>query len=165
MSEFKRFIKTIPDFPVKGIEYRDIQPLLADERAFEDAINAMTDMIKVPYEDIDYVVGIESRGFIFATALAWFINRPLKLIRKKGKLPNKNTVIIDYDYEYSSGAIEMQIGEGKVILVDDVFATGGTMQAAEELAKEACYDVIDKFCFIDIGILKDHDVKCVVTYE
>ena len=56
MSEFKRFIKTIPDFPVKGIKYRDIQPLLADERAFEDAINAMTEMIKVPYEDIDSVI-------------------------------------------------------------------------------------------------------------
>lgn len=161
---FKQFIKDIPDHPKEGILFRDIQPLLADPQAFEDAIQAMTDLIDVPYDQIDYFVGIESRGFIFATALAWITNSGFKLIRKEGKLPPANLETISYDTEYSTDVIQMEKGWGNVILVDDVLATGGTIRASEQLATNAGYQVIDSLCLLDIGILKNHDIKCLVSY-
>lgn len=161
---FKQFIKDIPDHPKEGILFKDIQPLLADPLAFEDAIQAMTDLIDVSYDQIDYFVGIESRGFIFATALAWITNSGFKLIRKQGKLPPGNLETISYDTEYSTDVIQMEKGWGNVILVDDVLATGGTMKASEQLATNAGYQVIDSLCLLDIGILKNHDIKCLVSY-
>lgn len=165
MEDLKQYIKTVPDFPVEGILYRDIQPLLANKRAFEDALDIMTDLIDTPFDEIDYVVGIEARGFIVGAALAWLLNTGFKMIRKPGKLPGNKLQRVDYKYEYSQGSLEMEMGEGKVIIIDDVYATGGTMEAAEELANGCGYDVIDKICLLDIGLVKDHDVKCVITYE
>lgn len=161
---FKQFIKDIPDHPKEGILFRDIQPLLADPQAFEDAIQAMTDLIDVSYDKIDYFVGIESRGFIFATALAWITNSGFKLIRKQGKLPPDNLETISYDTEYSTDVIQMEKGWGNVVIVDDVLATGGTMKASEQLATNAGYQVIDSLCLLDIGILKNHDIKCLISY-
>ena len=160
----EKFIKEVPDFPKKGIIYKDIQPLLADPQAFEDAIQAMTDLITVSYDKIDYFVGIESRGFIFATAMSWITNTGLKLIRKEGKLPPNDLETISYDTEYSTDVIQMERGWGNVILVDDVLATGGTIKASERLATKAGYQVIDSLCLMDIGILKDHDIKCLISY-
>ena len=160
----EKFIKEVPDFPKKGIIYKDIQPLLADPQAFEDAIQAMTDLITVSYDKIDYFVGIESRGFIFATAMSWITNTGLKLIRKEGKLPPNDLETISYDTEYSTDVIQMERGWGNVILVDDVLATGGTIKASERLATKAGYQVIDSLCLMDIGILKEHDVNCLIKY-
>ena len=95
---YKEYIKNIPDHPAKGILFRDIQPLLADPRIFEDAVNDMLDL--VPFQNTDYYVGIESRGFLFSTALAWSGNRGNKLIRKAGKLPPGNLVTMEYGLEY-----------------------------------------------------------------
>jgi adenine phosphoribosyltransferase len=89
----------------------------------------------------------------------------MKLIRKKGKLPPNDLSSISYKLEYGFDEIEMKKGKGSVVIVDDVYATGGTMKAAETLCKNAGYNVIDKLCLIDIGIVKDHDVKCLITYE
>jgi adenine phosphoribosyltransferase len=160
---FKQYIESIQDFPKQGILFRDIQPLLEDSEMFFDAIYEMSMLINL--EQVDYFVGIDSRGFIFASALALQNNKGFKMIRKEGKLPNNLLHGVKYDLEYGSATIEMKPGTGKVVIVDDVYATGGTMAAAVELCKSAGYNVIDKVCLLDIGIVKGHDVKCLVTYE
>ena len=160
--QYKELIKDVPNHPKEGILFRDIQPLLADKQAFEDVVNNMLDL--VPFHKTDYYVGIESRGFIFSTALAWSGNRGNKLIRKAGKLPPSNLVTVKYDTEYSTDVIQMERGTGKVIIVDDVYATGGTMQASVDLATKAGYEVIDTLCLLDIGIVKNHNTKCLISY-
>jgi adenine phosphoribosyltransferase len=162
--DFKRYIEDVIDFPKEGIVYKDIQPLLEDDMAFNKAITQMSEMLEL--EDVDYFVGIESRGFIFAAALAMKTGTRFKMIRKAGKLPDRNHVLhrVKYGLEYGESEIEMKPGWGNVVLVDDVYATGGTMTAAEGLATMSGYDVIDKLCLLDIGIKKGHDVKCLVEY-
>ena len=158
--DLKKYIKKIYDYPVDGIVYRDIQPLLANSDAFTHACMQMSSMDESP----DYWVGIESRGFLFAAGIAAMRQGGIKLIRKPGKLPDKNLFTLDYQYEYASGSLEMAPGSGSIVLVDDVFATGGTMEAAEELAYTCGYDVIGKVCLIDIGIA-DSNVKSLIKYE
>ena len=162
MIDFKNYIETIPNFPKEGILYRDIQPLLEHRNIFRMAIDNLGKMIE---RKPDYWVGIDSRGFIFASALAMLCGGGVKLIRKAGKLPNKNLETIEYDLEYGTDKIQMKGGEGGVVIVDDVFATGGTMKAAELLCDKSGYTIIDKVCLLDIGIVKGHDVKCLITYE
>ena len=164
MIDFKDYIEDVQDFPIEGITYRDIQPLLEDEEVFYDSIYELGQFVDM--EEVDYFVGIESRGFIFASALASINLKPFKMIRKEGKLPDRNHVLhqVEYDLEYGSATIEMKPGKGKVVLVDDVYATGGTMEAAEELCKMSGYEVIGKLCLVDIGIKKDHDIKCLISY-
>ena len=159
--ELKSYIKSIEDFPKKGILYRDIQPLLNDARAFEDAIQGMVDLIDI--HNVEYFAGIESRGFIFGTAMAWITNKGFKMIRKPGKLPGE-VLSMDYELEYGSGTLEMEYGWGNTIIVDDVLATGGTIKAAEILATNAGYQVIDSICLLDIGLLKNHNIKCLISY-
>lgn len=159
--QLKSYIKSIEDFPKKGILYRDIQPLLNDARAFEDAIQGMVDLIDI--DNVEYFAGIESRGFIFGTAMAWITNKGFKMIRKPGKLPGK-VLSMDYELEYGSNTLEMQHGWGNTIIVDDVLATGGTIKAAEILATNAGYQVIDSICLLDIGLLKNHNIKCLISY-
>lgn len=163
MINFKDYIEDVKDFPIEGIVYRDIQPLLENNLAFSFAINSMEELLD---ETPKYWVGIESRGFIFASALSMKFGGGFKMIRKEGKLPDRNHVLhaVEYDLEYGSATIEMKPGRGKVVIVDDVYATGGTMDAAEELCKMSGYDVIGKLCLVDIGIRKDHDVKCLIKY-
>ena len=157
----KQYIKDIPDFPKKGILFRDIQPLLADADAFTHACMQMSELDEYP----DYWVGLESRGFIFAAGIAAMRQGGFKMIRKEGKLPGKKINKIFYKYEYSEGALEMEPGKGKIVLVDDVYATGGTMESAEEMAICAGYDVIGKICLLDIGIAKPKGVKSLIKYE
>jgi len=159
--DLKKYINSVPDFPVKGILYRDIQPLLANADAFTHACMQMSELDEYP----DYWVGIESRGFIFAAGIAAIRQGGFKMIRKEGKLPGKQINKIYYKYEYSEGALEMEPGKGKIVLVDDVYATGGTMEAAEDLAYAAGYDVIGKICLLDIGIAKPKGVKSLIKYE
>ena len=158
--DLKKYIKSIPDFPIKGILYRDIQPLLANADAFTHACMQMSELDEYP----DYWVGIEARGFIFAAGIAAMRQGGFKMIRKEGKLPGNQINKIYYKYEYSEGALEMEPGKGKVVLVDDVYATGGTMESAENMAICAGYDVIGKICLLDIGIKKNHDTKCLISY-
>ena len=164
MIEFRDYIEDVQDFPKEGILYRDIQPLLEDEEVFYESIYELGEL--VDKEEVDYFVGIESRGFIFASALAAINLKPFKMIRKEGKLPDRNHTLhsIEYDLEYGSATIEMKPGNGDVVIVDDVYATGGTMEAAEELCKMSGYEVIGKLCLVDIGIKKDHDIKCLINF-
>ena len=159
--ELKNYIDSIKDFPTEGILYRDIQPLLNNARAFEDAIQGMVDLIDI--DNVEYFAGIESRGFIFGTAMAWITNKGFKMIRKPGKLPGE-ILSMDYNLEYGSNTLEMEYGWGNTIIVDDVLATGGTIKAAEILATNAGYQVIDSICLLDIGLLKNHNIKCLISY-
>jgi len=133
----KRKIRNIPNFPQKGVMFRDITPLLQDSRYFQYAI----DQLALPFRNkkIDIIVGIDARGFILAAALAYKLKTGLAIIRKKGKLPFK-TIAKKYSLEYASEIIEMHqdaIKPGqKVLLIDDVLATGGTMRAAVEIVKK-----------------------------
>ena len=107
---------------------------------------------------------IESRGFLFGYPLAMRLGVPFVMIRKQGKLPPNDLVSIEYGLEYGRDTIQMQKGSGKVIIVDDVYATGGTMTAAKLLCELAGYEVIDALCLIDIGLIKNHDIKCLIPY-
>jgi len=162
---YKDYIRAIQDFPIKGITYRDIQPLLANETVFRNAIKDMGNLIdKKP----EYWIALESRGFLFASALSMIYGGGIRLIRKKGKLGNSQLLCVDYGLEYGKDSFEIanlsQTVGGKVVIVDDIYATGGTMQAAETLCEKVGYEVIDKLCLIDIGIIKEHEVKCLINY-
>ncbi len=135
-ERIKHVIRTIPDFPKKGILFRDITPLLADKEMFRFCI----DRFKTISEGgIDCVVSIESRGFIFGSALAYALGVGFVLVRKEGKLPHR-TVSAGYSLEYGQAKVEMHedsIRHGaRVLLIDDVLATGGTMRAAIRLVEQ-----------------------------
>jgi adenine phosphoribosyltransferase len=159
--DLKSYIREVPDFPKIGINYKDIQPLLEDEQAFFEALYQMGELVDLT--KVDYFVGIESRGFIFASALAAMNMKGFKMIRKRGKLPPGDLITLEYGLEYGRDIIEMEEGIGNVVIVDDVFATGGTMAAASLVAETAGYQVVDEICLLDIGITK-RDVKCVISY-
>ena len=160
--EIKSYIKEVPDFPKKGINYKDIQPLLADEQAFFDALYDMGELVDI--EKVDYFVGIESRGFIFASALAAMNMKGFKMVRKAGKLPTGDLISMEYGLEYGRDTLEMEKGSGNVVIVDDVFATGGTMKAARLICDLAGYNVVDTISLIDIGLIQNHDTKCLISY-
>lgn len=158
----KSYIRDIPNFPQPGVLFRDIQPLLQDQEAFFDAVYKMGELVDM--EKVDYFAGVEARGFIFAAALAAQNLKGFKMIRKADKLPATDLLSVNYDLEYGSARIEMERGWGNIVIVDDVLATGGTIQAAEKLATYAGYQVIDSICLIDIGLIKDHNIKCLISY-
>ena len=134
---FNDYIRNIPDFPKEGILFKDITPLLKDEEAFTAAIDQMAK----EYEDveIDYVVGIEARGFIIGTPIAYALNKGFIPVRKPGKLPY-DKLTASYDLEYGSNELEIHsdaIEEGdNILLVDDLLATGGTTKASVDLIEE-----------------------------
>ena len=162
MFDYEEYIESIADFPKEGILYRDIQPLLEDDFVFSKAINELGSI----YDQPAYWVGIESRGFLLAAALSMKFGGGIKMIRKAGKLPNKRLSKRGYDLEYGKGYLEIDIDRerGDCVIVDDVFATGGTMEAAERLCEEAGLEVIGKVALVDIGIKKDHDIKCLINF-
>ena len=156
---YKSLITDIPDFPKQGIIFKDISPLLKSNK-FSYAIEDMSKLVMVP----DYWVGIDSRGFIFASALATK-NGGLIMCRKKGKLPPP-VISKTYDLEYGNDTLEIQPGTGTVVIVDDVYATGGTMNSVEMLCKQAGYTVIDKLVLIDLKFLHEpNNVKSLIQYE
>lgn len=150
------FIHLIPNWPTPGVEFKDISPLLANPQAFAFAIEAM----HPPIEKVDLWVGIESRGFLFAAALAERFNGGLVMIRKKGKLPPP-TVELSYALEYGNDTIQMHAGSGRVVIVDDVLATGGTLIAAHQLCVQAGYDVIGYSSLIDLTFIHGQQPFCI----
>jgi adenine phosphoribosyltransferase len=135
--DLKKFIRETPDWPQKGVNFKDITPLLLDPKAFRYAINQMARLFTK--KKIDVVVGIDARGFILASAIAYKLKTGLAIIRKEGKLLWK-TLKKKYTLEYASNAIEMHKDairpRQRVLLVDDVLATGGTMKAAVDIVKK-----------------------------
>jgi adenine phosphoribosyltransferase len=161
---YKHLIKEIPDWPKKGVSFKDISPLLESD-SFLDAVNDLGKKFGILTE-VDYFVGIDSRGFIFASALSILYNKGLVLMRKRGKLPPP-TVSASYALEYGEDSLEMAPGSGNVIIIDDVLATGGTLRAAQKLCENAGYKVVDVGVLIDLKFLHDDDisVKSIITYE
>lgn len=161
MSHLKKFVRDVADYPKAGIMFRDINPLLRDHFA-ETVLAVETLFTADEWHDVDCVAGVESRGFILAAALAARLNKGFVPIRKKGKLPPP-VVDIAYNLEYGSGVLEMQKGEGRLLLLDDVLATGGTLKASAELCKAAGFQVQGIGVLIDIKLLETfqwHDHKC-----
>ena len=158
MQGLKDCIRDIADFPKEGIIFKDITPLLKSPSAFSEAI----DMFYERYKDkvIDYVAGIESRGFILGSALALKLNKGFIPIRKKGKLPYK-TVSESYDLEYGVDTIEMHadaLTQGnRVLLVDDLIATGGTLKASANLITSQNAKVVEIAVIVELEFLKGKD--------
>ena len=150
MQELHDLVAEVPDFPKPGILFRDISPLLRLRfRATIAAVEAL--FSEQEWREVDAVAGIESRGFILAAALADRRAKGFVLVRKKGKLPPP-VVDVAYDLEYGTGVLEMQAGQGRVLLIDDVLATGGTLTASTTLSRQAGYVVQGIGVLIDIGI-------------
>ncbi len=167
----KQLIRDIPDFPQKGIVFKDIAPLLADENAFSSVI----DLIVVHYGrgNIDKVVGIEARGFILASPVAYHFGAGFVPVRKEGKLP-WDTDREEYDLEYGKAVLEIhkdaiRPGE-RVLIVDDVLATGGTARATAQLVERLGGKVMGIACLIELSFLDgrkavaDYDFFSLITY-
>ena len=142
---YKDYITEVPDFPVEGVNFKDISPLLANEEVFDNCIEDMGEMVEIP----DYWIGIDARGFLFASALSIYFGGGIVMCRKAGKLP-PTVFSHSYETEYGEDTIQIKQGSGTVVIVDDVLATGGTLQAANYLAGTAGYDVIDNLVLIDL---------------
>ena len=172
MKKLEDYVRSIPDFPEPGIIFRDITSILQDADGLRLAIDSMQELLKGV--DFDVIVGAESRGFVFGAPIAYNMHKPFVLIRKKGKLPCE-TVSKEYDLEYGSAEIEMHkdsIKPGqKVVLVDDLIATGGTIQAAAELVESLGGQVVKILFLMEFkGLkgrerLKKYDVDSVIQYE
>ena len=154
MSELKRAIRDVPDFPTPGILFRDIAPLL--RRHFAATIDALDALLTAEeWQRVDAVAGIESRGFILGAALAARRGKGFVLVRKQGKLPPP-VVDIAYALEYGSGVLEMQQGSGRLLLVDDVLATGGTLSASADLCLRAGYQVDALVALVNLNIVANY---------
>jgi adenine phosphoribosyltransferase len=169
MIDLKRHIVDVPNFPRSGILFRDITPLL--RLHFQAAIDALERLVDAEgWRGVDAVAGIESRGFILAAALAVRRGKGFVPIRKQGKLPPP-VVDMQYTLEYGTGILEMQRGSGRLLLVDDVLATGGTMRAAAELCGLAGYEVGALLALIDLRLAgtpfvwREHALRYVIDYS
>ncbi len=171
MKSIEDYVRTVPDFPKEGIMFRDVTTVLKDPDGFQLAIDLM--MKELAGLDFDVIAGTESRGFIFASPIAYLMKKSLILVRKKGKLPF-DTVSESYDLEYGSAEIEIHsdsIKKGdKVVLVDDLIATGGTMAASAKLFERLGGEVVRMVFLMELEglegrkILKDYDVRSIIKY-
>lgn len=172
MKKIEEYVRSIPDFPEPGIIFRDITSILQDADGLHLAIDSLQDLIKDV--DVDVIVGAESRGFIFGMPMAYNLHKSFVPVRKKGKLPCE-TISKSYDLEYGQAEIEIHkdaIKPGqKVVIVDDLIATGGTMEAAVKLIEELGGEVVKILFLMELaGLkgrekLKGYDVASVIRYE
>ncbi len=172
MKKLEEYVRSIPDFPEKGIIFRDVTSVLQDADGLKLAIDGIQEQLEDA--EFDVVVGPESRGFIFGVPVAYNLHKAFVPVRKKGKLPCE-TVSMEYDLEYGSAVIEMHkdsIKPGqKVVIIDDLIATGGTIEAITKLVESLGGEVV-RICFLMelAGLkgrekLKKYDVRSVICYE
>ncbi len=169
--KLEKFIRDVPDWPKKGIIFRDITPLLANKKAFSAAVNKICGAFNK--KRFDYVAAVEARGFIFGAAVALKLGKGFIPIRKKGKLPYK-TERITYDLEYGQSTVEIHndaLKKGaKVLMIDDLLATGGTIAAACKLVERIGGKIIGIAFLVDLSELsgkdklKKYSVKSLITY-
>jgi len=169
-SRLKSKIREIADFPTPGVKFKDITPLLEDKDAFREAINGLVKLFKD--RKIDKVVGIDARGFLLASPVAYLLNSGMVIVRKKGKLPHE-TILREHDLEYGRGTLEIHVdavkkGE-KILIIDDVLATGGTAEAAVGLVEHLGGEVIGIGFLLELPLggkekLKKYSVKSLISY-
>lgn len=172
MKKIEEYVRSIPDFPEEGIIFRDVTSVLQDADGLHLAISSMED--KIRDWDFDVVVGPESRGFIFGVPIAYNLHKPFVPVRKKGKLPCE-TVSVEYQLEYGSAVLEMHkdaIKPGqKVVIIDDLMATGGTIEAIVKLIRELGGEVTGSVFLMELKGLKGRDklkdirVESVIAYD
>ena len=172
MKKIEDYVRSIPDFPEPGIIFRDVTSILQDADGLKLAIDSMQECLKDT--EVDVIVGTESRGFMFGVPIAYNLHKPFVPVRKKGKLPCE-TVSRSYDLEYGSATIEMDrdsIKPGqKVAVIDDLIATGGTVEAAVKLIEELGGEVVKIVFLMELAGLKGreklagYDVASVIRYE
>ena len=172
MEDLKKYIRSVPDFPKPGINFYDITTLLMDPNGFRQALDEMETYVKS--RGAQKIISIESRGFVFGAALADRLKMGLITARKPGKLPYK-TVSESYDLEYGTDSLEMHadtVSEGeKVVIVDDLIATGGTLQAACKMVEKLGGEVAGISVVIDLSFLPwrekldGYDVHCLISYD
>ncbi len=171
--DLKEYIRSIPDYPKKGILFRDITTLIKNEKAFAATIDQIIEVSK-KYK-IDKIAAIESRGFVFASAVSYLLKKPFVLLRKKNKLP-ADTYSVDFELEYGTATIEMHKDSveknDSVLIIDDLIATGGTADAAAKLIKMSGGS-ISAFIFVinlfDLGgidklIKEGYNVECLIKF-
>lgn len=158
VERLKATVRDVPDFPEKGVIFKDITPILQNAQLFRLAITVFNEHYQ--RKTIDTIVAIDARGFLFASALAYCLGTGVALVRKKGKLPY-NTIEKSYSLEYGKNTLAMHtdaIQKGqKVLIIDDVLATGGTIAATAELVKELGGEIIDIAVFIELEFLKGRE--------
>lgn len=170
-NHYKEKIREVKDFPIPGVSFKDITPLLADGPAFKELIDGLAAFFKD--KKVVKVVGIDARGFLLASAVAYLIGAGLVIVRKKGKLPHK-TIVTEHDLEYGQGVMEIHVdaiekGE-RVVIIDDVLATGGTAEAAVKLVKQLGGEVVGLGFLSELTYfdgrerLKDYDIHSLIIY-
>lgn len=172
MKKIEEYVRTIPDFPEPGIMFRDVTSVIQDSDGFKLAIDSMIQLLDGV--DFDVVVGAESRGFIFGAPIAYALGKAFVPIRKKGKLPCE-TISADYELEYGHATIEMHkdaiLPGQKVVVVDDLIATGGTIEAGCKLIEQLGGEIVKVLFLMELAGLKGreklakYDVASVITYE
>ena len=172
MKKIEEYVRSIPDFPEPGIIFRDVTSILQDADGLKLAIDSMQDCLKDV--DVDVIAGTVSRGFIFGMPIAYNLHKPFVPVRKKGKLPCE-TISEKYDLEYGTAEIEMHkdaIRPGqKVVVVDDLIATGGTIEASIKMIEKLGGEVVKVLFLMELAGLKGrdrlagYDVASVITYE
>ena len=172
MKELKDYVRTIPNYPEEGIMFRDITSVIQDADGLKLAIDSMLECVK--NIEFDKIVGPESRGFVFGMPVAYMLNKGFCMVRKKGKLPYK-TIEASYELEYGSATVEMHIdaikpGE-KVVIIDDLIATGGTLEAITEMVEKLGGEVVKIVTLMELrGIphkekLSKYNMESVISYE
>lgn len=172
MHKVEKYIRSIPDFPEPGIIFRDLTTVMQDQEGLQEAVISMKE--KIQNIDFDVVVGLEARGFMFGTPIAYDMKKAFVPVRKKGKLPCE-TISESYELEYGSAEIEIHIDAikpgQKVVIVDDLIATGGTVNAAIKLVERLGGEVVGCTFLVELAGLKGrealagYNVESVVIYE
>ncbi len=172
MKKLEDYVISIPDFPQEGIIFRDVTGILRESEGLQLAIDSLAGMLDGV--DFDVVAGPEARGFIFGVPVAYKLKKPFIPIRKKGKLP-RETVSMEYALEYGTATIEIHkddIKPGqKVVVIDDLVATGGTTEAIVKLIEKLGGEVVKICCVMELAglhgrdLLKGYDLECCITYE
>ena len=172
MKHIEDYVRTIPDFPEPGIQFRDITSILQDPDGLKLSVDLFLEQLGGI--DFDVIVGMESRGFLFGMPVAYAMGKPFVPIRKKGKLPCE-TISAEYDLEYGTASIELHrdaIKPGqRVVLIDDLIATGGTLAAGVRLVEQLGGKIVKVLCLMELkGLegrkkLENYDVSSIIAYE